>query len=180
LWQHPPLAPAVAGVVAALAALFAPMASALLTGVALGAVALAGALPAVIATLGGRWWQRAVIAAVAVGVLAAAGRASGHDLYWLPSQIPPRDPRALALVGVWAVAAASQPLLRVRRFPMLDLLLAVAWSVALVVAVEATHARPITGQIPGALLAAAIVGLPPVLTILEETKAHGGIHRDVA
>ncbi len=180
LWQHPPLAPAVAGVVAALAALFAPMASALLTGVALGAVALAGALPAVIATLGGRWWQRAVIAAVAVGVLAAAGRATGHDLYWLPSQIPPGDPRALALLGVWAVAAAIQPLLRVRRFPMLDLLLAVAWSVALVLAVEATHARPITGQIPGALLAAAIVGLPPVLTILEETKAHGGIHRDVA
>jgi hypothetical protein len=81
---------------------------------------------------------------------------------------------------VWAAAAAAQPLLRARRFPLLDLMLAVAWSAALVIGVEAAGARPIVGELPGALVATAIVAWKPLLTILEETRGYAGIHSGVA
>ena len=70
----------------------------------------------------------------------------------------------MAAIGVWAVAAAIQPLLRVRRFPMLDLMLAIAWSAALVVGVEAVgRALRSLGELPGALVGDAIVAWQPLL-----------------
>ena len=180
LWHHPPLTPAVVGLAVAVIALLLPLVGSLLTAIALGAVSLAGAVPAVVAQLGGRWWQRAFFGAAGLCVLIGVGRATHHDLYWLPAQIPPRHPRALATIGVWAAAAAVQPLLRARRFPMLDLMLAVVWSVALVMGVAAVGARPIVGELPGALVATAIVACGPLLTILEETRGYAGIHSGVA
>jgi hypothetical protein len=179
LWHHAPVTPAVLGLVAAVFGLLLPLTGSLLTAVALGAVSLAGALPAVVAQLGGRWWQRALFAAAGFCVLIGVSRATHHDLYWLPAQIPPQHARALAAIGVWAAAAAVQPLLRLPRFPMLDLMLAVAWSVALVIGVEAAGARPIVGELPGALVATAIVAWRPLLTILEETRGYAGIHSGV-
>ncbi len=179
LWHHAPVTPAVVGLVAAVFGLLLPLTGSLLTAVALGAVSLAGALPAVVAQLGGRWWQRALFAAGGFCVLIGVSRATHHDLYWLPAQIPPQHARALVAIGVWAAAAAVQPLLRLRRFPMLDLMLAVAWSAALVIGVEAAGARPIAGELPGALVATAIVAWKPLLTILEETRGYAGIHSGV-
>jgi serine/threonine protein kinase len=179
LWHHAPVTPAVLGLAAAVFGLLLPLTGSLLTAVALGAVSLAGALPAVVAQLGGRWWQRALFAAAGFCVLIGVSRATHHDLYWLPAQIPPQHARALAAIGVWAAAAAVQPLLRLRRFPMLDLMLAVAWSAALVIGVEAAGARPIVGELPGALVATAIVAWKPLLTILEETRGYAGIHSGV-
>ncbi len=161
-------------------ALLLPLIGSLLTAVALGVVSLGGALPAVVAQVGGRWWQRALFAAAGLCVLIGVSRATHHDLYWLPAQIPPRHPRALAAIGVWAAAAAIQPLMRVPRFPMLELMLCVAWAGALVVGVEAVGARPIIGELPGALVATAIVAWRPLLTILEETRGSPGIHSGVA
>ena len=180
LWHQLPVTPAVIALAGAGFGLLLPLLGSLLTAVALGAVSLAGALPAVVAQVGGRWWQRALFAAAGLCVLIGVSRAVHHDLYWLPAQIPPRHPRALAAIGVWAAAAAIQPLLRIPRFPMLDLMLCVAWSGALVVGVEAVGARPIIGELPGALMATAIVAWAPLLTILEETRGSAGIHSGVA
>ncbi len=180
LWHHLPVTPAVVGLAVTVVALLLPLVGSLLTAVALGAVALAGALPAVVAQVGRHWWQRALFAAAGLCVLIGVGHATHHDLYWLPAQIPPHHPRALAAIGVWAAAAAIQPLLRTRRFPMLDLMLAVVWSGALVMGVSAVGARPIIGELPGALLATAIVAWGPLLTILEETRGYAGIHSGVA
>jgi len=170
VWHHAPVTPAVVGLAAAVFGLLLPLTGSLLTAVALGVVSLAGALPAVVAQLGGRWWQRALFAAGGLCALIGVGRATHHNLYWLPAQIPPHHPRELAVIGVWAAAAAVQPLLRVPRFPLLGLMLAVAWSAALVIGIEAAGARPISGELPGALVAAAIVAWSPLLTILEETR----------
>ncbi len=180
LWHQAPVTPAAVALATALAALLLPLTGSLLTAVALGAVSLGGALPAVVAQVGGRLWQRALFAAVGLCVLIGVSRATHHNLYWWPTHIPPRHPRALAAIGVWAVAAAIQPLLRLRRFPMLDLMLCVAWSAGLIVGVEAVGARPIIGELPGALIGTVIVAWQPLLAILEETRGSAGIHSDVA
>jgi serine/threonine protein kinase len=180
LWTRPPLEPALVAVVVALIALAMPLAGVLLAGVALGVVALAGALPALVAKLGGHWWQRALLGAGALCGLVVAGRLTGHNLYWLPARIPPSDPRALLALAAWALAAVLAPLLRTRRFVLLDLLLAAAWSVGLVVAMGASGARPLVGELPGAVLAMVIIGWGPLLELLEETRAMAGIHDDVA
>lgn len=180
LWMRPPLEPALVAVGAALVALAVPLAGAVLAAVALGVVALAGAAPAVVAKLGRRWWQRALLGAATLGALVVAGRLTHHDLYWLPARIPPSDPRALLALAAWALAAALAPLLRSGRFPLLDVLLAAAWSVALVIAVQASGAAPLVGELPGALLAAVIVGWGPALQIFDETRVLAGIHDDVA
>jgi hypothetical protein len=180
LWHHAPVPPAVAALVAAVAALLLPLLGSLLTAVALGAVALAGAFPAVVAQVGGSWWRRALFGAVGFCLLIGVSKLAHHDLYWLPAQIPPRHGRGLAGAAVWAAAAAVQPLLRARRFPMLDLLLCVIWSAVVVMGVEAVGATPLRGDVPGALVGTLIVAWQPLLTILEETRRSAGIHADVA
>lgn len=177
---HPPLPPALAGLVAAVVALMLPLLGSTFTAVALGAVTLAGATPAVIGQLGGSWWRRALAAAAGLCLLVGVARASNHDLYWLPARIPPHPLEAIAAVGVWAAAAALAPLLRIERFPLLSLLLCVAWSSALVMGVQAVGARPIAGELPSALLGTAILAWRPLLTLLEETRRFAGIHADVA
>ena len=47
-------------------------------------------------------------------------------------------------------------------------------------ALQAVGARPIVGELPGALVATAIVAWRPLLTILEETRGYAGIHSGVA
>ena len=63
---------------------------------------------------------------------------------------------------------------------MLDLLLCVIWSAAVLMGVEAVGARPLTGDVPGALVGTLIVAWQPLLTILEETRQSAGIHSGVA
>ncbi len=180
LWHHPQLPPAVVALAAAVIALILPLVGTLLTGVALGAVTLAGALPAVVAQVGYSWWQRALAAAGALALLVGVGRTVHHNLYWLPAQIPPHRTLELAAFGVWAFGAAIQPFLRVRRFPVLDLLLCVAWSVALVVGMEAVGLRSPVGELPGALLATAIVAWQPALAIVDQTRYAAGIYSGVS
>src|SRR6202035_5857945 len=50
-------------------------------GVALGAIGLAGAWPAIAGRLGGSLWRRATLGACAVPWLAAAGELAGSDIY---------------------------------------------------------------------------------------------------
>ncbi|MGH2836038.1 MAG: hypothetical protein ACRDKD_07480, partial [Solirubrobacteraceae bacterium] len=101
-------------------------------------------------------------------------------LYWLPANIPPHRTLELAAFGVWAAAAAIQPLLRMRRFPVLELMLCIAWSAALVIGIEAVGLRSPVGELPGALLATAIVAWRPVLAIIDETGYAAGIHESVS
>ncbi len=180
LWHDAPVPPAVAALVVAVVALLLPLLGSLLTAVALGAVSLAGAFPAVVAQVGGSWWRRALFGAAGFFLLIGVSKLAHHDLYWLPAQIPPRGWRGLAGAAVWAVAAAVAPLLRVRRFPMVDVLLCVIWSAAVVMGVEAVGATPLRGDVPGALAGTLIVAWQPLLTILEETRRSAGIHRGVA
>ena len=180
LWHNAPVPPAVAALVIAVVALLLPLLGSLLTAVALGAVSLAGAFPAVVAQVGGSWWRRALFGAAGFFLLVGVSKLAHHDLYWLPAQIPPRGGRGLAGAAVWAAAAAVQPLLRVRRFPMVGVLLCVLWSAAVVMGVEAVGATPLRGDVPGALVGTVIVAWQPLLTILEETRRSAGIHRGVA
>jgi len=180
LWHHLQLPPAVIALGAAVVALVLPLLGSLLTAVALGAVSLGGALPAVVAAVGRSWWQRALFAAGALGVLVGVGRATHHDLYWLPTQIPPHRTLELAAFGVWGLGAALQPFLRVRRFPLIELMICIAWSVALVVGIEAVGLRSPLGEIPGALLGTVIVAWQPVVAIIDETRYAAGIHDSVS
>ncbi len=180
LWHHAPVPPAGAGLVAAVVALVLPLIGSLLTAVALGAVSLAGAFPAVVAQIGGGWLRRALFGAAGFCVLICVSKLAHHNLYWLPAKLPPSHGRGLAAIGVWAAAAAVQPLLRTRRFPMFDVLLCAAWSAAVLVAVEATGALPVRGDLLGALAGTLIVAWKPLLMILEETRISAGIHSDVA
>jgi len=63
---------------------------------------------------------------------------------------------------------------------MVDVLLCVIWSAAVVMGVEAVGATPLRGDVPGALVGTLIVAWQPLLTILEETRRSAGIHRGVA
>jgi hypothetical protein len=180
VWHHAPVPPAAAGLVAAIVALVLPLVGSLLTAVALGAVSLAGAFPAVVAQLGGSWWRRALFGAAGFCLLIGVSKLTHNSLYWLPAKFPPAHGRGLAAIAVWAAAPAVQPLLRVRRFPMLDLLLCAVWSGAAVMAVEAAGAEPLRGDVVGALAGTLIVGWRPLLTIVEETRVSAGIHSDVA
>jgi serine/threonine protein kinase len=180
LWHQAPVPPAVAALGAGIVALLLPLVGSLLTAVALGAVSLGAALPAVVAKVGQGWWQRALFAAGGLGALVGVSRATHHNLYWLPTKIPPHHTLELAVFGVWAAGAAIQPLLRVRRFPLLELLLCAAWSTALVMGVEALGLRSPVGELPGALLGMAIVGWRAVLAMIDETRHAAGIHSGVS
>ncbi len=179
-WQHPPVPPALAGLAGSVLALLLPLAGSLLTALALGAVSLAAAFPAVVALLGGSWWRRGLVAGIGLALLVAVSRIARHNLYWLPAQLPPAHLRSLALVGVWMVAAAVQPLLRTHRFPLLDLMICVLWSVAAVMATEAAGARPLVGEVPGALLGTLLVAWWPLLHFLDKTRQTAQFYDDVA
>jgi hypothetical protein len=180
VWSHPPVPPAVVALAAAVLGLLVPLIGSLLAALALGAVGLAGAAPALVAQVGRSWWQRAIFAAAGLAALVAVSRATHHDLYWRPAHLPPARTLELVVFGVWALAAAIQPLLRARRFPLLDLALGVGWSVGLVVGVEAVGLRAPVGELPSALLATAIVVWQPVLAIIDETRCAAGIHSGVS
>ncbi|HEX3617703.1 MAG TPA: serine/threonine-protein kinase [Solirubrobacteraceae bacterium] len=180
LWHQAPAPPAVVALGAAVVALLLPLVGSLLTAVALGVASLGAALPAVVAQVGNSWWQRALFAAGGLAALVGASRATHHDLYWLPARIPPRHTLELAVFGIWAAGAALQPLLRVRRFPLLELLLCAAWSTALVIGAEAVGLRSPVGELPGAVLGMGIVSWRAVLAMIDETRYAAGIHSGVS
>jgi hypothetical protein len=180
LWHHPPLPPAVVALAAAVVGLVVPLLGSLLTAVALGVVSLAGALPAVVAQFGRSWWQRAAFAAGGLAVLVGASRATHHNLYWLPAQIPPHRTLELAAFGIWALGAVIQPFLRIHRFPLLELILCIAWSAALLIGIEAVGLKSVSGELPGALLGTAIIARGPLQTIFDETRYAVGIHSGVS
>jgi hypothetical protein len=180
LWHPAPVPPAVAGLAAAVVALLVPLVGSLLTAVALGVVSLAGALPAVVAQVGRSWWQRALFAAGGLAVLVGVSRATHHNLYWLPAQIPPHRTLELAAFGIWALGAVLQPFLRIRRFPLLELILCIAWSAALLIGIEAVGLKSVSGELPGALLGTAIIARRPLQAIFDETRYAVGIHSGVS
>jgi hypothetical protein len=175
-----PVAPAVIVLIVTVAALVLPLLGSLCAVVALGAVSLAGAYPALVAVVATRWWQRAIFSGVGFLLLAGVGRATHHDLYWLPARIPPRHALSLAGAGVWAVASAVAPLLRTRRFPMFDLVLAGVWAAATVGAMQALGVNGLDGATLGGVGAWVILGLPALLAIAEEIREVAGIHGDAA
>jgi hypothetical protein len=174
------LTPAVIVLFGALGGLLLPLTGSLLSAVALGSIGLAGAFPALAGQVGRRWWQRALFGGAGFMLLIAVGRLAHHDLYWLPVQIPPRRPEALLGAAVWAAAATLAPVLRTRRFPMLDLLLVGLWSALTLATVQALGAGSLRGGVPGAVLGGLILAVGPLLAIVEETRAHMGIDGDVA
>jgi hypothetical protein len=160
---------------------------------ALGLIGLAGAFPAVAARAGKSWWQRAVIAAAGYIWLVAAGVLSGHSLFWLPFKptaahiwltspgnmfnhvlIPLLNARGLAGALVWGVAAALAPLLATRRWPTLDLLLAIAWGALTISALEAVGARPLSDPITATGVAVLVIGWPALTTLTRELRSGAG------
>jgi len=160
---------------------------------ALGLIGLAGAFPAFAAKAGKSWWQRAIIAAAGYIWLIAAGALAGHSLFWLPFRapvvhgwltspdamvnqllIPLVQARGLAGALVWAAAAALAPLLATRRWPTLDLLLAIGWGAATLSALEAVGARPLSDPITGTGLAVLVLGWPALTTLTRELRSGAG------
>jgi eukaryotic-like serine/threonine-protein kinase len=199
LMRSTPIAPAVIALIAAGVALLLPRVGLLLAAVPLAGVGLAGAFPALVAQFGRRWWQRALIGAAGFVLITVVAALVGHNLYWLPARFatghrfhgsptgffehvltPLSRQRGFEGAAVWAVAATVQPWLRVRQFPMFDLLLAAAWSAVVVAAVEAVGAAPLHGDVIGALVGTLIIAWQPLQTLVEETRHSAGIHTDVA
>jgi len=160
---------------------------------ALGLIGLAGAFPAVAARAGRSWWQRAVIAAAGYVWLIAAGMLCGHNLFWLPLKMVPArvwlsspdtmfnqvlvplvHARGLAGALVWALAAALAPLLATRRWPTLDLLLAIGWGAAMISALEAVGARPLSNPITATGVAVLLIGWPALTTLTRELRSGAG------
>ncbi|MGC9220293.1 MAG: protein kinase domain-containing protein [Solirubrobacteraceae bacterium] len=163
-------APAVLVLIVALVALAAPLATSLLTVLMLGTVSLAGAYPALISAIGRRWWQRAAFGAGGFLLLALVGRSVHRNLYWLPAQLPPHHPLALAGAAIWAFAAAVLPLLRTPRLPLLDLIIIAAASVFLVFALDSVGAAPLRGAASGALAGALLLGVPSAVAGVRGTR----------
>jgi hypothetical protein len=166
---------------------------------ALGLIGLAAAFPAVAARAGKSWWQRAVIAAAGYFWLVAAGVLAGHNLFWLPFKVaathvwltspdamfnqvltPLLQARGVAGALVWAVAAALAPLLATRRWPTLDLLLAVGWGAATITALEALGAEPLNGLLSGTGVAVLVVGGSALTTLTGELRSGAGNATPVA
>jgi hypothetical protein len=160
---------------------------------ALGLIGLAGAFPAVAARAGNSWWQRAVIAGTGYVWLIAAGTLAGHSLFWLPAGpavahawlsspdtmfnqvvMPLVHARGLSGALVWAVAASLAPLLATRRWPTLDLLLAIGWGAATITVLEAVGARPLSDPITGTGVAVLLIGWPALTTLTGELRAGAG------
>ncbi len=180
LFGQPPLPLPLIALVTAVIGLLLPMVGSLASAVALGSVGLGGAYPAVVAQLGGGWPRRALCAAAGLCLLVGVSKAAHQNLYWLPDDFPPSHGYGLLAIPIWAAAAAVQPLLRMPRFPMLEITLCAAWSAAVVVAVEAVGAAPLRGPVTGALMATLIVAWRPLLCIVEETRRSAGFYGDVA
>jgi eukaryotic-like serine/threonine-protein kinase len=160
---------------------------------ALGLIGLAGAFPAVAARTGKSWWQRAVIAAAGYIWLIAAGALCGHDLFWLPSKpaaahvwlsspdamfnqvlIPSLHARGLTGALVWGIAAALAPLLATRRWPTLDLLLAIGWGAVTISALGVVGAHPLDDPITGTGVAVLLIGWPALTTLIHELRSDAG------
>ena len=160
---------------------------------ALGLIGLAGAFPAVAARAGKSWWQRGVIAAAGYAWLIAAGALAGHSLFWLPFKPPATHAwlaspdamlnhvvapllRAPGLAGalVWAVAAALAPLLATRRWPTLDLLLAIGWGAVTISALGAVGAHQLSDPIAGTGVAVLVLGWPALTTLTRELSSGAG------
>jgi serine/threonine protein kinase len=160
---------------------------------ALGLLGLAAAFPAVASRAGKSWWQRAVIAAAGYLWLVAAGALAGHSLFWLPFKptaaqawltspdamfnqvlIPLFQARGLAGALVWAVAAALAPLLATRRWPTLDVLLAVGWGAATITALETVGADPLNGLLSGTGVAVLVVAGSALTTLIRELRSGAG------
>jgi hypothetical protein len=160
---------------------------------ALGLIGLAGAFPAVAARAGKTWWQRAVIAAAGYVWLIAAGALCGHSLFWLPFKpaaahlwltspdamfnhvvIPLLHAPGLAGALVWAGAAALAPLLATRRWPTLDLLLAIGWGALTISALGAVRAGPLSDPLTGTGVAVLLIGWPALTTLTRELRSGAG------
>jgi hypothetical protein len=158
--------------------------------VLLGTVSLAGAWPAIAARSGARLWLRAAVAGAGFIWLAAASALAGAPLYehlW-PQPPPPAawisspqltvhgvlaallDSGILGGAAVWALAAATGPLLVARRPLPVAAALAGGWAALTVCGtVLATRATAGTqsvglprGALAGALIGAAIIAFPAV------------------
>jgi eukaryotic-like serine/threonine-protein kinase len=199
LMNSTPIAPAMIALIAAGVALLVPRVGLLMAAIPLAGVGLAGAFPALVAQFARRWWQRALVGAAGFALITVIAALVGHSLYWLPAQFaighrfhgsatgffqhvltPLSRERGFEGAAVWAVAATVQPWLRVRQFPMFDLLLTAAWSAVLLAAVEAVGATPLHGGVIGALVGTLIVAWQPLQTLVDETRHSAGIHTDVA
>ncbi len=180
LYGHPPLPMAVVALGFAMVALLVPLVGSLATAIALGSVGLGGAYPAVVAQLGSSWWRRAFFAAVGFCLLIGVSKASHQNLYWSPVGFPPAHGNGLAAIGVWALAAAVQPLMRTRRFPALEIALCAVWSAAIVIALRSVGVAPLNGALAGALVGMLIVAWRPLLSLVEETGHLPGADGDVA
>jgi len=151
---------------------------------ALGAVGLAGAWPALVAWLGRSWWQRVVIAVSGYVWLVAASTIWGRTLYWRPPGlaagsgwtadahvalhqvlIPLVHSRGLAGALVWALVAVALPYLRTRRWPLLDIVLAVFAAVVTVLAVGAVGAVHLHDAVLGAVVAALVTAAPALVAL---------------
>ena len=180
LYGHPPVPTAVVALGFALVSLLVPLVGSLATAIALGAVGLGGAYPAVVAQLGSSWWRRAFFAAAGFCLLIGVSKATHQNLYWSPVRFPPERGHWLAAIAVWALAAAVQPLMRTRRFPLLEVVLCAVWSAAVVIALRSVGAAPLDGALAGALVGMLIVAWRPLLSLTEETRGLPGADGDVA
>ncbi|MFL5845559.1 MAG: serine/threonine-protein kinase [Solirubrobacteraceae bacterium] len=107
-------------------------------------------------------WTRAVLGAVGVWVLALVSLVTGERLLLEPADDLRgmlEDP-AMAVAGVWAVAAAVLPFLVRGRHIGVDLLGAIAWATALAVGTQAAGGPTMVG---GAALAALLAVLAQAL-----------------
>jgi hypothetical protein len=134
---------------------------------ALGLITVAGAFPALAARAGrvehraalgalGAWWL--LLAETTFGerlVLGAPPNTGGTDAIVAVASSP-----AIALVGVWALAAAALPYLVRGRLITLDLAAAAAWAAGLAAGTQAALGGAPRGLIGGAI-AAGVLALAP-------------------
>ncbi len=160
---------------------------------ALGAIGLAGAWPALAAWLGRSWWQRAVLAASGYIWLVAASILWGRTLYWRPAGlasgsgwtadthvalhqvlIPLVHSRGLTGALVWAAVAVVLPYLRTRRWPLIDVVLALLAAAVTVLAVGAVGAADLHGAVLGAAVAALITAAPALIALMPRGWSRSG------
>lgn len=144
---------------------------------ALGLAAIPGAYPALAATAGrlperaaagalGAWWL--LLAEAALGqdlVLGAPPHHGGADAVAAVAASP-----AIALLGVWALAAAVLPYLVRGRLLTLDLVAATAWAAGLAAGTQAALGAAPRGLIAGAVVAGALALAPGLRHLVSPSR----------
>ncbi len=143
-----------------------------LLAIPLGFIGLAGVWPALLTQTIRGFWRRAIMAAVGFAGLGLASQLAPRNFYYhLPDATPATLGPAAVGAGIWALAAALQPMLIRGASHRLDLVVVTVIAAGVAIGMACAGPHHITGLVPGALIGWLIAAHRPLLGVIRDTIA---------